>query len=249
MFVCFACVGSGASIKPSTNVITKSFDVAEFSSVLVESPFDVSWTQASSPSVKVTAPDNVMPYIKVVNAGGRLKLRLSAEQPFKDLKQLKVAIASASLAEVNISGASDFEADVIDSPTFSLTSSGASDFDADKISASTVKIVLSGASDTEINSLVAKDVKINVSGASDASVDLISTSTLSLSASGASEAELKGSLGRATVNASGSSSIELQGKADYASLTASGASEIDASKCDIADGTVSSTGASTVKGF
>jgi serine/threonine-protein kinase len=90
-------VGSG---KPAT----KSFDLADFSSVEILHPFRAEVTRADRFAVTVTADDNVLDHVQVVKEGTRLRIRLEDNRSYRLRRDsLKVAIAMPALDAIDLS--------------------------------------------------------------------------------------------------------------------------------------------------
>ena len=90
-------VGSG---KPAT----KAFDLADFSSLEIAHGFRAEVTKADRFSVSVTADDNVLPHIRVVKEGTRLRIGLENNLSYRLRRNsLKVAIAMPALDAIDLS--------------------------------------------------------------------------------------------------------------------------------------------------
>lgn len=230
---CAGCSFTGQavkSVKPSSQYVTKAFDVADFSQARISGPFSVVYSEgASRPNASVTAPDNVMPYIQIESAGSELEVRFAPNSPaFAGNLELKVVLASSSLSTLNLSGASEFECTAITGQSLSVVAIGASEVEIDRISVNEASFSLSGASSLDADYLQADSLAVTASGASDVDLDGVNA-------------------GQAILSASGASTISAQGACRHASLSASGASNIKARKLDIDSGTAQSSGASSIK--
>lgn len=219
---------TGCSAVDVGPVVSKDFDFKDFSNVTIGSAFDVEIVPSSTFSVNVTAPENMMKYIKVAKSGGTLEVSLqwgwrgwtgwTGDRP-------KVRVAMPELYILELSGAARGTARGFKSIHDSkIVLSGASSLDAD-IEAYDMNIEVSGASRLTGN-LKANNIKLRESGAS--RIQLVgSGNNMDLEVSGASQAQLDGfTVNDARVEVSGASraSIAPTGKMD---VSLSGASSLE----------------------
>lgn len=218
-------------IEPSKKTETKTFNITNFDELKVVSVYAVQYEQtaANNWSVEITAPQNIMPYVKVRKSGDCLVLGLEKGLSTRGDYDIKVKIKAPGLKEIDMSGASSFKADRINlaGRSFEIEASGASGIDIKSIVATKVEIDINGASTTKIGAVSAQQLEAEASGAS----------TVKVSGIKASSVEGK---------ASGASTVELAGKTDYATLKASGASNVKAASMSAAQGTLEASGASGV---
>lgn len=193
----FVVVGSG-------KLVTKTFDLADFSSVEAGGIFRLEMVRDNSYSVTVTTDDNVADLLRVGKSGSTLKLDLAGGRSYNSVT-LEARVTMPELRGLDLSGASRG------------TLSGFS-------SSTDLNIDISGASRLEIVDVTAGDTEIEASGASRAT-GAIRASRVRLDASGASTLALDGTADEADVEGSGASRLELENLAlGRANVDLSGAS-------------------------
>ena len=239
---------------PAVTRETRTYDYRDFDGIEAGWIYKVEVTQARSYSVRVEAPDYVMPYLAVTVQGGRLRLDISSLP--RDIRRLiergnhavNAYITLPELSEVRLSGAARMTASGAFSTgdrAFHLFMSGAARLEGLDINARKGEIDASGAAyihmaatfirlDADLSSAVNCVMDGNVG---DALVEL----------SGASFLNLRGELGSAEVRASGASGFTLEGPADALHADASGASKIYAEKAPVRAAEVELSGASVCR--
>lgn len=239
---------------PAVTRETRTYDYRDFDGIEAGWIYKVEVTQARSYSVRVEAPDYVMPYLAVTVQGGRLRLDISSLP--RDIRRIiergnhaiNAYITLPELSEVRLSGAARMTAEGAFSTgdrAFHLFMSGAARLEGLDINARKGEIDASGAAyihmaatfirlDADLSSAVNCVMDGNVG---DALVEL----------SGASFLNLRGELGSAEVRASGASGFTLEGPADALHADASGASKIYAEKAPVRAAEVELSGASVCR--
>ena len=217
-------VGSG-------NPAAKTWDLADFNRVQINSTFRAEITKGTAFKVTTTADDNVLPHIRVVKEGTtlkialasgsyRLKNRLKAEitlptligldisgasrgtlKGFQSEKELKVKVSGSSGLEGSI-GLETAEFAVDGASTLSLTGS-----------AQAARLSAHGSSQLKLGDFLLKQCQIKLEGASSAEIMVKSEEPFNANVWGSST--LKGSLQTPKVGLSlaGASRATLEGKA------------------------------------
>lgn len=133
------------SIKPSDNVITKSYDFTDFVSLEVSDDFKVYVTfSESEESVTVEANDNLMEHIEVEMNGNTLKVSVEDNLNIKGSETLNLRISTAAIYEFK--GDEDVEI-----------------YLNNELNADQVSIKLSGDSKLK-GALISKDLTVDLSG-------------------------------------------------------------------------------------
>ncbi len=234
---------AGCGIASGGPVSTRTYDIKDFTGVVVGSAFKVEITRADTFSVSVTANENLFDHLEIVKSGSTLRIRTRSVS-FSFNPTLEAKVTMPALDSLEVSGASRVTASGFKSSSdFRLEVSGASTVDFG-LETGVFTANLSGASRTQ-GELKASDARIEVSGAS--RITLTGTGKdLALTASGASQATLSGfTVGDCAANISGASraSIAMNGTLD---VTLSGASTLEYSGSPTL-GKTSVTGASTLR--
>ena len=169
--------------------ITQSFSIeGTYTELDIEDAFTVVVSDTVD-QVVITAGENVMPKVKVINDNGLLQIYLKGWTTNRGTDLKAIIPYSPDLNKVGLHGASDFHSDF-------------------PLRASKVKVDLSGASDFHAD-IEADNVVADLSGSADISGN-ITAQTLSLDLSGSSDAALVGQVSNLKIDFSGSSSLKRQ---------------------------------------
>jgi len=229
-------------ITDSGPVVSRDFDLADFTHVQVSNAFKIELIPSETYSVSITANENIFPHIDVSKSGNTLTIGV------KDLyinigdSTLEARVTMPELWRLELSGASRGKAQGFKSShDFDLLLSGASTLDMD-METGNVDFKISGASEVT-GHLEASDTRVELSGASTLDIEGSAGNTV-LRASGASEAalpnftvndadiQLSGASdaiiyinGRLDVNLSGGSSLEYGGNPTVGNFSVTGGSK------------------------
>jgi hypothetical protein len=217
----------GTQIAPSGPLVTKDYDLGNFSAVAAGSAFQVEITQSDKYSVSVTVNENLVERLDVGISGNTLRISLKPGIGLTGAATLKAKVTMPELTGIDLSGASHttlagFKSDnnlkVEVSGASSLRgdltcgdaqfdASGASKIELDG-SGQNLNIKASGASTVDLSSFTSKNAKVDASGASKAIVNV--SATLDAEASGASTVRYTGDPAKVRENSSGASTVEQQ---------------------------------------
>ena len=213
----FNCVhGSG-------HEISEDRKVTDFNELSVSGNYKVTLRQDSSLSLKITADDNLLKYIKTVVEGDRL--RIYSKRNFCNNGQVTISIGVRNLEEVKASGAVEVESDgkinarnfrfklsgvtkitmELNAANVSTTGSGSSELNL-KGQATSHNIELSGVGKVYALDFVVGSCEIQTSGVGHSEVNVLNS--LSVHSSGASEVKYRGNPSNVSNDKSGASSIE-----------------------------------------
>jgi hypothetical protein len=210
-------------VKGSGNKVTDSRKVNDFDKLHIEGGFKVVLKQDSSLSLKITADDNLLKYIKVSDDDHRL--HIYTQKQFCNTGQITLYIGVRNLEEIKASGAVELEGDgKIVTKDLRLNLSGATKITMDLNAA---RVTTSGSGATELNlkgQATSHDIELNgvghiyaldfvvgscnieTSGAGHSDVNVLNS--LSVHSSGASEVRYRGNPSSVTNDKSGASSVE-----------------------------------------
>ncbi len=248
--------GSGKKVvEGSKQMKTKAYKLTPARKLVVGDHLTVTYSpNETSPKVTVTAPDNLLPYIEVVTAGGEARIRVKKgyrlEVPGKEYRPT-IVVSGRGVEQFQASMASTISMgyDVMSDGKVSLTATGASRIVAyTSVTAPEVEIEASGASSVMLSNVNTATLVGIVSGASKVGIERASaTGGIGVNASGASDLTIK-DIAAVSVDAAatGASSMELSGAANNAELSASGASHLNASGLRLMTCKAEATGASSV---
>ncbi len=206
------------------NERTETLDFTGFSSVEASSAFQVTITQSTSYSVKISGSERIFDRIEVTQQGQTLKIDVKPGI-FFGLFNNKAEITMPSLENFALSGASRGTADGFSSSNqFTAQISGASTLDLNNFNAGDINFevtgashltgqgtasnltsAVSGASTLDLTDLTVDNANIDLSGASHAIINL--TGRLDAQASGASNLQYIGEPTLGTINTSGGSTV------------------------------------------
>jgi hypothetical protein len=212
----FNCVhGSG-------NQKSEDRKVGNFSRINISGGFKVILKQDSSMSLKITADDNLLKYIKADVSGDRL--RIYSRRSFCNTGEITVNIGVRNLEEIRASGAVDIQSDgKITTQDMNFKLSGATKVTMDLNAA---KVTTEGSGATELNlkgQATSHDIDLSGSGKVYALDFVVSNCNISTSGVGHSEVNVLKSL---NVHSNGASEVKYRGNPNVTN-DKSGASSIE----------------------
>ena len=162
------------TISGSGNVITENREVSRFTAVTLQGQGKVMIDQTGSESLRITADDNIMPYLETVVKGNTLYLRTTENAVFTKTTDLTYHITAATLDSVELSGTGSFTINDLDTETWRVTLPGAGSITVSgQTTAQTVK--MDGAGSYFAENLVSEQATIESSGAGTAVVQVSDT--------------------------------------------------------------------------
>ncbi len=210
-------------VRGSGNQATEIRKVSDFSMIKISGGFKVVLKQDSSLSLKITADDNLLKYVKTEVDGS--KLHIYTKRNMCNTGEMTVYVGVKNLEEIKASGAVEVETDgKLNTKDFRIDLSGATKVTMD-INAANVTTTGSGA--TELNlkgqatshnidlsgsgkvyalNFVVGTCQISTSGVGHSEVNVLNT--LNIHSSGASDVQYRGNPSSVTNDKSGASSVE-----------------------------------------
>ena len=229
---------SQASLDPvGSKKETKEYRLTGFNAIHVSSIYAVDLSRSGKYSVKVEAPDYLMPFVNVDVRGGILVLSVG-DLP-RDVRrrvengsrnQVRVYVSMPDLTVLRMSGAAKLTAkgDFSSRKNFEMRLSGATTVQGLSIKASDADIDASGAAKFDLEG---KFDKMNVRGSGSLNAIIAADiKTTDLGLSGATKLSLKGKLGDVTLRGSGAANTELIGSIEELSAECSGAAKLSANE-------------------
>jgi hypothetical protein len=206
----------------SGNQVNETRKVGDFNKISISGGYKVTLKQDSSLTIKITADDNLLKYIKTVVDGNRL--RIYSKKDFCNNGQLSINIGIRNLEELKTSGGIEVESDgKINTQDISFKLTGATkitmDLNANHVTtagsgvtelnltgqATSHDIDLSGSGTVNALNFVVGSCDIETSGIGESKVNVLNT--LHVNSSGASSVKYKGNPA-VTNDKSGASSVE-----------------------------------------
>lgn len=216
--------------------------LGDFTGIKAGDAFKIVLSQSDANSVKVDAPDNVLPQIKTEVKDGILEISADGTIKTGKDKPLTISIGIKELTSLDVSGASDLSSEnQLSCSNLRIQSSGVGDISLD-LKAGNIQAKISGAGDVTLkgtadmldagvsgagnlkaSNLEAASVKAKVSGAGNAKV--YARQSLDADVSGSGDIIYKGSPADRTVNISGAGSVR-ESKSGNGEETASDTTKI-----------------------
>lgn len=220
-----------AALKPSKTMKTLSGSSASVNKLDVSGVVDVTYTQSSSNcTYKLTLPENYASLVTVKIKDGELTVKFNNMHNYvKEGLNIKLAITTPSLKEVEMSGATSFTTGSLSMPgqkvEFDL--SGSSNVTISNLTAAKMDVEVSGASEFNVGNSKIGEAECEISGASHLTMRNGNFNLLDCEVSGASEGTFTGKAVTGKFSASGASSLNISGiKVQNLSKNSSGVSKI-----------------------
>lgn len=172
-----ACVVSQDAIVPSENYITQKVKVEASDGISTSTAIDVVYTQADQTDIEIYAPDNLMPFVKLVNDGGMLKVFFESDEPGNGINirgkhHTKVNISAPAVHTLHTSSSGDIVLvnGLKTNGLVSVESSSAGEIEGSGISCEELVIEASSAGDIELKNVVCNTLQVEASSAGDVSL-------------------------------------------------------------------------------
>jgi hypothetical protein len=211
-------------LAPSGPLVTKDYDLSNFTAVAAGSAFEMEITRSDSYGVSVTVNESLVESLEVTVSGNTLHISLKPNIGLTGAATMKAKVTMPELTGLDLSGASRTTLAGFNSDT-SLKSevSGASTLRGDLICGD-ASFNVSGASKVNLRGS-AQDLKVEASGASTVDLSNFASQNTVVNASGASKVVVAAS-GSLDVEASGASTVRYTGEPATLKTNASGASTV-----------------------
>ncbi len=209
-------VGSGV-------VVGESYELRDFSRLTLQDQMDVTVLQGEGFAVEVTADDNLISLVKVVQDGDELRVGLA--KPVRLQRATLVCVVHLpELKRVSTQGVTQLHLKTLTTQRLDVEMSGASRVDGE-VYGGQLLLHLSGASRAELEGQV-ETLETSASGACTVNLrGLVATERTSVEVSGACSARVH-ALGELSMVASGASHIAFTGSPKVIRSDTSGASSI-----------------------
>jgi hypothetical protein len=198
-------------IKGNGNIISKTYNLKDFSNLDLGSSMDVYITQSADYSVKIETDENLFAHLDVrVHDGNTLEVDVKDNFNLDASGDVKVYISAPSLDKVDLSGAAQLhtEGKFAQDKKIVFDLSGASSGNI-SVRAPLVELEASGASTLTVDG-ECKDVKAGASGASTINAFDLKSENADVEASGASTVRVFSSL-KLNARSHGASSVKYKG--------------------------------------
>ena len=235
---------------------TKEYRLTGFNSIHVSSIYAVDLSRSGKYSVKVEAPDYLIPFLDIYVSGG--ELRLEMKELTRDIRrkmelsgksEVRATISMPTLTELEMSGAANLDAGDAIFPAgkeFKLKMSGATNLKGLNVEAREADLRCSGASKFDLKgsfTSVEGELSGAVKGSLDTSIKPGSVGDMELEMSGAVKLSLNAQVRKMDIEANGAVNLEWKGSADDFRLEGSGAAKINAADSPVGQAKVTLSGA------
>lgn len=184
-----ACVVSQDAIVPSENYITQKVKVEAFDGISTSTAIDVVYTQADQTDIEIYAPDNLMPFVKLVNDGGMLKVFFESDEPGNGINirgkhHTKVNISAPAVHALHTSSSGDIVLvnGLKTNGLVTVESSSAGDIELKNVACSTLQVEASSAGDVTLSG-TCRMAKLEASSAGEIDADDLKADTVKAEAS------------------------------------------------------------------
>lgn len=182
--------------RPSGVIAEKDTVVSAFTALQVSGPIDVRFVESeSAPSVRIKGSDNIIPYVKVEYNAVSSTLRISLKDAVAVIDDIDVTINAPAFTNLEMSGSSSFEGDVIGvaGEHSDIAIAGSANLDVKVITAGSLKMASAGSADIEIGRIAVKDqIFIALAGSGDIEADSVRGSRIETSIAGSGDVDLEG---------------------------------------------------------
>lgn len=214
----------GDSITGSGELVTETYDFADFTKVDVGHAFDAEIARADEFSIAVTVDDNILENVDVRLDGDALRIAMTGNDSYRNVT-MDAAVTMPALEHLKLSGASNATLGSFSSDEqLKLELEGASHADCSDMTSASVVFDLEGASSADCRDVETGETEVALQGAS--SLSLTGTGgDVDISGKGASTADLGGfpvtnakvkleGASKATVQTDGMLDVDLAGSSD-----------------------------------
>jgi hypothetical protein len=220
---CFGCGYAAPRIVGSGVITGQSYDLTDFERITIHGDIDVTVLQGEGFAVELSADDNLIDLVQIVQHGE--ELRIGWSRPVRlERAHVVCVVHLPKLTGAAVHGVSKLHLKSLTADTLHVTVTGASRVDGE-LTGGAVTMEVSGASQARLVGQ-AETLDASISGASTAKLEGLTVSRrATIEASGASTARIH-AIGELGMSASGASSVIYLGSPTITRSNANGASSI-----------------------
>lgn len=223
------------TVEASAKMIEKQLKTGSFHRIEMSGPAQVVYTQAGGAcSLRVSTPDNLLPYITVAVKGNCLELGLgglaqNTSIRFKENQKITFYITAPNLQEVTLNGTGDFISKKLNTDNFELSLNGTGDFKTDVMRCRDFNAMLAGTGDIKIPLLKGNVFSATLGGTGDIKIKQAQLAEFSLNCGGTGDTEINRlSTDKVRAIIGGTGNITLAGTAGEAEYIIGGCGDITA---------------------
>ena len=197
--------GNGKAVMSEGPVQTEQRNTDSYTGVILDAPVNFTYTVATAASMKITAPENILPLVttKVVDR----HLVIGIKEPTILTTPIEIVATGPNLASFWIAGSGNVQASGLSGTLLRLKISGSGSISAaGQVDAIVAEI--SGSGGIDASRIQAADVTANVSGSG--SIQAYASRSIKADASGSGGITITGSPPQRSVNRSGSGQVTFK---------------------------------------
>jgi hypothetical protein len=185
-------ISLGCQVVSGSGVLeTKVYDVAEFTKIEVNQPFDITITHADEHSISITADDNIHQYLEVRVNDEEISIDLDHGRSYNHPSiTLKAEIALPNLSILEVNGASEIGFAGVFSEDLLIHVNGASEIIGDLLVNNNLKLQLDGAVSIKLKGVAGGDLNLNLNGLADANLRNFRVDDADIELNGASRTQI-----------------------------------------------------------
>ncbi len=174
----------GNTVNGSGNIISKSYEVSNFSHVTLAGIGDVYITQGDTESLSVKTDDNIFAQLDIRVRGAELILATKPNVSLNPSRAITYTLTVKNLNDITLAGSGNIYSEAIETDD--------------------MKVLVAGSGDIDVKGLSGKDLSINLSGSGDITIAKIAVTALDTSINGSGDINLTGKADAQTINVNGS---------------------------------------------
>ena len=179
---------------------TRTYPLADFTTLDVSNVVKVIYTQGDSYSVKLTGRTDWLDLMEVTAKGGTLKVQAKKTKKFNNVKKKDqpdgrhnfiLHLTAPCLQNINLSGVSEFEGKQLTPDWLAVRLEGVSTFKVDAVECANLNISLNGVSKADVGNIQCQNkFDVNVNGSSKTDIQQLKAKDVHVNISGASKVNL-----------------------------------------------------------
>ena len=202
--------------------VEKYLKVKPCERISIAGSFNVRYTQGNKMSVKVSAPENIMPYLIIDSDGKTLRIRTKSRTEqmkkgnwkslFVNMRTDKVTVyvTSPDLIDVSMAGSGEFESEgKLDTDNLNVHIAGSGDVRIADVICNTVKASIAGSGDLKLKKVVAGSATLSIAGSGDVNAHFVKCGSVNASIAGSGDITLSGTVGALKKSVAGSGDFHL----------------------------------------
>ena len=158
---------SANTIKGSGNIISKSHDLANFTSINLIGSMDVNINSSDEYNCTILADDNIIPHVKTEVANNNLQI--SVNKNYSSKEGLKINVNAPNYDKVSITGSGDINLIDFKNDNLSLNIDGSGDIKGNG-DVQTLITTINGSGEIMLKDLKSETTKITINGSGDAKI-------------------------------------------------------------------------------